>query len=297
MTTFYAGIELGGTKTICVIGNLESGVEHTLRVPTTTPNAMFEAVIPFLKEHSFKALGIASFGPINVNPNSRNYGEIENTPKPGWMGVNLREVLMSEFNCPMNIDTDVNGAALAEWQLGAGQGLDNITYVTVGTGIGGGTVSQGNIIHGFSHPEVGHIALPRVAGDTDFESSCRYHKSCAEGLASGTAIKNRWGAPLNEWPEDHDAWKFEAQYLAQLAHSLSLSYSPEKIIFGGGVSSEALLQRVRNYLHEYLNGYIARLNSRELLDDYISLPELGDNAGPMGALLLARDALPNAQSH
>lgn len=286
----FAGIELGGTKTICVIGNLESGIAHTLRVPTTVPAAMFEAVIPFLKAHHFKSLGVASFGPINVNPQSRNYGEIENTPKSGWMGVNIRDELQAEFNCPINIDTDVNGAALAEWQLGAGQGLDNIAYVTVGTGIGAGIIHQGKIVHGFSHPEVGHIALPRVAGDEAFESACRYHTSCAEGLASGTAIKKRWGAPLNEWPEDHKAWEFQAQYLAQLAHSLSLSYSPEKIIFGGGVSSEALLSRVRDYLHRYLNGYIARLNSRELLDAYISLPKLEGNAGPMGALILAQSA-------
>lgn len=290
MATTYAGIELGGTKTICVIGNSETGIEHSFRVPTSSPSAMFEAVIPFLKEHQFAAIGVASFGPINVNPDSRNYGEIENTPKQGWLGVNVRDVLLEAFACPVHVDTDVNGAALAEWKLGAGKGLQNISYVTVGTGIGAGTIIGGKIAQGFSHPEVGHIALPRAAGDEGFESCCAYHASCAEGLASGTAVHKRWGAPLNEWPEDHDAWDFEAQYLAQLAHSLTLAYSPEKIIFGGGVSSEPLLVRVRDYLHKYLNGYVARLNSRKLLDDSICLPKLGGNAGPMGSLLLAESS-------
>lgn len=289
-TAVYAGVELGGTKTICTVATDTDTIVDSVRIPTTTPAETLAKVVGFLEAYSIKALGIASFGPINIDPDSQQFGVLETTPKPYWQGVSLVSYLQQYIDCPVAIDSDVSAAALAEQQMGAAKDLYNMVYVTVGTGIGAGAVIAGETLRGMSHPEMGHLALRRHASDLTFESTCPYHPHCAEGLASGTAIKMRWGLALNEVPETHPAWALQAHYLAQLAHTLTVFYSPQRIVFGGGVSSEPLLTLLRDELHSMLNGYVAALPDRCALDSYICLPKLGGNAGPMGSLLLAIQA-------
>ncbi len=286
--SLYAAVELGGTKTICLVGHNEHDIVASLTIPTTNADETLAGVAEFFSKFKpLSGIGIGAFGPLNVNKNSNHYGRIENTPKPGWRNTNLHDVFAQKFNCPVVIDTDVNAAGLAEYHLGAGKNLDNFIYITVGTGIGGGAIINGKPVHGLSHPEIGHITLPRHPHDKAFECGCPFHSSCAEGLASGTAIKKRWSASLQTIESDHIAWDIEADYLAELSHTLTVVYSPQRIIFGGGVSSEFLLGKVRDKLFEKLNGYVNALGERERLDSYLSLPQLGGEAGPKGSLLLA----------
>ena len=290
-TPVYVGIELGGTKTLCTAGASLGGDVKRLRIATTSASETLQHLASFIgKFEAVAGIGIAAFGPINLDKRTSRYGVMENTPKPGWKDADIYTFFSNAFGCPVVIDTDVNAAGLAEHQWGAAQGLNNFIYVTVGTGIGAGGIVNGRPIHGLSHPEMGHLSLPRVKGDGTFVSSCPFHKSCAEGLASGTAISARWGAPLNELPLNHPAWDLEAEYLAEFTHTLTLTYSPEKIILGGGVASEPLLKKVREKLFRKLNGYVHALTDERALVEYVCLPKLGDTAGPDGSFLLATSA-------
>ena len=283
-----AAIELGGTKTICLVGQRGSTSSFEKKViPTTTPEETLDQVTRFFQEFpDIQGIGIGAFGPINIVPNSPRYGVVENTPKPGWTHFNLYQYFTERFSCPVIIDTDVNAAALGEYKMGAGRGLSNFVYVTVGTGIGGSAFINGQAVKGLSHPEMGHTSLPRHPSDVEFAAACRFHPSCAEGLASGKAISKRWGKPLNEFPEDSEAWALQAYYLSEFFHNLILMYSPQRIISGGGVSSEALLTHVRKVLFKRINGYVPGLDSPEKLDEFLVLPELKGEAGPLGSFLL-----------
>lgn len=284
----YAALELGGTKAIAMVGKNAHQIEHRLRIPTTSPQETLSAVIQFFKQHgTVQSIGVGTFGPVDVEPRSATYGCIEATPKPGWSGANIVAPLREQLSCPVTIDSDVNAAALGEYVLGAGRGVDNFIYVTVGTGIGGGAFVRGKAVHGLSHPEMGHMQVPRVLDDNAFVSACPFHPNCVEGLASGTAIKKRWQQSLDELPEDHPAWNMQASYLAKLFSTMVFMYSPQKIIVGGGVASEKLLQKVRPKLLKELNGYVAKLNAMGDLSSFLCLPELGDDAGPLGSFLLA----------
>ena len=282
------GIEAGGTKFVCAVGNERGEVVERVSFPTTTPEETVARVVEFFRGREIVSLGVGSFGPIDPNKHSPTYGYITSTPKPHWGNYNLLGELKKHFNVPIGFDTDVNGAALGELEYGAAKGLNSVLYITVGTGIGAGAVVEGRIINGLLHPEMGHIYVRRHGEDT-YEGGCPYHGDCLEGLASGPAIEARWGIKGDKIPEDHIAWEMEAYYLAQALVNYILIVSPEKIVMGGGVMKQLqLFPMIRRYVVELLNGYLVKDEILSDIDKYIVPPELGDNAGIVGAMALAK---------
>ena len=280
-----AGIELGGTKTVVAIGTTEGRVIEEMRFPTTLPEETLGIAIEWLHERGTpECIGIAAFGPIGIVPKRDNYGRILATPKPGWAGFSLIDAFSNAFpNAKLTLDTDVNAAALAEAKIGAAAGLDDVAYITIGTGIGGGILSGGHLIHGALHPEFGHLKVPRQPGD-DFAGVCPFHLDCLEGLASGPSIAARWSTPAHEIPADHPAWDTQAWYLAHGILSLLAIVSPSRVIVGGGVSQVAGLHRkVHDKLVEIAAGYFPPV----LEPGYVAAPALGQEAGICGAFLLA----------
>ncbi len=279
----YGAIEAGGTKWICATGDHPANLE-TLSIPTTTPEETLSRVTEFFAAKPISALGIASFGPADLRRASPTWGYITSTPKPGWANTSVAQALAKRLNVPVAFDTDVNAAALAEAHWGAGLGLSDFLYLTVGTGIGGGAIVSGRILRGSHHPEMGHLPIPRDPTDP-FPGACPFHHDCLEGLASGPAMEKRWGTPAETLPADHPAWDLEARYLASGLASLTYSFSPEKIILGGGVAgSPGLLEKIRTALKARLAGYIPA--------PAISAPGLGPRSGILGALLLAHSLEP-----
>ena len=285
-------LEAGGTKMVCAIGDENGSVFECESFPTRAPGETMPDVIGYFRDKGVAALGIGSFGPLNLNADDPAFGSITTTPKPGWGDYPLRQSLMEALGVPVGIDTDVNAAALAEARLGAGKGLDSLVYYTIGTGVGGGVVTEGRLLHGLVHPEIGHMLLRPDPRDPAPDGFCPYHKGCAEGLASGPAIEKRWGMPAKDLPADHVAWDVEAEYLAQLCANTILALSPKRIVLGGGVMHQLhLFPRVRRLTLEKLNGYVSHPAILNDIDGFIVPPGLGDNAGAAGALLLALDAL------
>ena len=285
-------LEAGGTKMVCAIGDENGSVFERESFPTRAPGETMPDVIGYFRDKGVAALGIGSFGPLNLNADDPAFGSITTTPKPGWRDYPLRQSLMEALGVPVGIDTDVNAAALAEARLGAGKGLDSLVYYTIGTGVGGGVVTEGRLLHGLVHPEIGHMLLRPDPRDPAPDGFCPYHKGCAEGLASGPAIEKRWGMPAKDLPADHVAWDVEAEYLAQLCANTILALSPKRIVLGGGVMHQLhLFPRVRRLTLEKLNGYVSHPAILNDIDGFIVPPGLGDNAGAAGALLLALDAL------
>lgn len=287
-------IEAGGTKFVCAVGSSPVDLSEPVTIPTTTPAETLEAVIANLRRlnaqfGSISAIGIASFGPLELHESLANWGSILATPKPGWGGINLRQAMADAFGMPVGIDTDVNGAALAEYHWGAAKGCDVASYVTVGTGIGGGTIVHGHPLHGYRHPELGHIFPPRHPDDVEFPGACPFHGACLEGLASGPAIVERWGRPLSEIPLAHPAHDIIAWYLAHLAITLQASVSARRIIFGGGVAgSPSLLPRIRQWVGQLGAGYFM---DEAGVQNLVCAPALGARAGVLGALWLGHEAL------
>ena len=290
-STLYAGLEAGGTKFVCLVASGPDDIRAQARFPTGPAPETLARVIEFLKAQGpFAALGIASFGPCDLDLHSPTYGCITSTPKPGWENVNLAGALRQVFSVPIGFDTDVNAAALGEWIWGAGRGLEAVIYVTVGTGIGGGGVLGGRMLHGLVHPEMGHLRVPRVSGDT-FPGNCPYHGDCLQGLAAGPAIEARWGRRAEELPPDHPAWALEAAYLALAVNDLICVLSPERIILGGGVMTRRhLFPLVRREAQKLLNGYVRSPLILERIEDFIGPPALGDRSGALGAIALAKRA-------
>lgn len=291
----FGSIEAGGTKFICAVGYDAHSIEDEVLFPTTSPQETLSRVEEFFqsavqKYGAMKGLGIGSFGPVNLNAESENFGKILQTPKPGWSNVNMVAMLKSSLNVPISVDTDVNCALLAEVNWGAGRGLKNVAYVTVGTGIGGGFYVNGRIMNGFAHPEIGHLHLSSLVDGDDFEGVCPYHKAeCFEGVASGPALIERWGRKHYELPTDHQAWSFEAEYLARLCHNIILTTAPERIIMGGGVMKQMqLFPMIKDRLKALLNGYIDFEAYQIDWNNYIVPTGLGGQAGIMGGLELAR---------
>jgi fructokinase len=288
-------VEAGGTKFVCGVGTSPADLV-TARIPTTTPAETLEAVVGFLRREAGRALeavGIASFGPVDLHPGSPTFGYITSTPKPGWRGTDLAGTLGRAFGVPVGFDTDVNGAALGEARWGAARGLADFLYLTVGTGIGGGAMVNGRLLHGLLHPEMGHLRIPHDRARDPFAGGCPFHGDCLEGLASGPAIEARWGTAPRELPAEHPAWALEAEYLAAGLHNLVCTLSPRRIVIGGGVLHEpCLLPLVRAELTRLLNGYIQTAEIVEEIDRFVVLPELGDRAGVLGALVLAEEAAP-----
>jgi fructokinase len=295
--TLYGGIEAGGTKFVCAIGTGPDDIRARVQFPTTTPDETIGNSIAWFREQAaehgdLSAIGIGSFGPVDLNRASPTYGYITTTPKPHWANANLVGAVQSAFNVPIGFDTDVTGAALAEYRWGAGQGLNVVLYITVGTGIGGGLVVDGKPLQGLLHPEMGHFILPRDAAQDPFSGCCPFHENCFEGLASGTSINKRWNATPSHLPTDHPAWELEAHYLALGLMAIICIVSPQKILMGGGVMKhERLFPLVRKNVQRYLNGYLHIPAIVSDIDTYIQPPLLGDNTGVLGAFALAEQAL------
>jgi fructokinase len=284
-------IEAGGTKFVCGIGNENGDIIEKISYPTTTPEETLKLVTDYFKDKQIEALGVGSFGPIDLNQESSTYGFITSTPKKHWKNVNLLGELKKHIDVPMAFDTDVNAAALGELEWGAAKGLDSCIYMTVGTGIGVGAVTEGKLIHGMLHPEMGHILVKRHKDDT-YKGNCPFHGDCLEGMASGPAIENRWGQKGVVLSANPQVWELEAYYLAQALVNYILVLSPKKLILGGGVMQQKqLFPIIIENVVNLLNGYIQHENLLVCIDEYIVPPELGDNAGLCGALALAKNMI------
>ena len=290
-----AAIEAGGTKfviSVCRGDQLGERIIVPTADPETTLSSVVDAITKELQGDTLSAVGIASFGPIDIDPISANFGTIGTTPKEGWGGVNLREYFQRACNCPVGIESDVNGAALAEAAWDIDRPINHLAYVTIGTGIGVGIVHNGEISNGTSHPEIGHTRVPRHAEDVAFAGVCPFHGDCLEGLASGPAIFERWQATLSDLAPHHVAHDIEAFYLGQLAANIALHHRPEVIIFGGGVSqTPGLIPRVRKECQSALGGYLPDLDTSDAIASLIQPPRLGTGSGIRSAYMLGKALL------
>jgi fructokinase len=285
----FGGIEAGGTKFVCGIGTGPEDLETT-QFPTTSPDATIHTAIDFFRQRRPQAVGIASFGPLDLHRASPTYGYITSTPKLEWQNFDIAGAVRRALDVPVGIDTDVNAAALAESHWGATQGLSDSLYLTVGTGIGGGAIVQGRILHGMLHPEMGHIRIPHDLANDPYPGCCPYHGDCLEGLASGPAMQARWGAKAQELPPDHAAWALEAHYLALSLATWVCTLSPKRVLLGGGVMQQTqLFDPIRKELARLLNGYIRTTEILDGLECFVTPPMLGSHAGVLGALLLAEE--------
>lgn len=289
----YGGIEAGGTKIVCAVGTGPDDLRDEIRFPTTTGDEVLARCIEYFQAQQAKeplsAIGIACFGPLDPDPRSPTYGYVTTTPKPNWANYDFVGTLRRNLdNIPVGFDSDVNGAALGEHRWGAAQGLDTFTYITIGTGVGGGGLVGGQLMHGLMHPEMGHMTVPHDKTVDPYEGYCIYHKDCWEGLACGPAIRDRWGIGGHELPADHPAWDLEAHYIALGLVNIITILSPQRIILGGGVMDQPqLFPLVRQKTGQRLNGYIQKPQLDEGLDQYIVPPGLGNRAGVLGAIALA----------
>jgi fructokinase len=296
MKAMYGGIEAGGTKFVCGVAADPDDIRDVIRFPTTSPDITLQQAIDYFinyqrNNQKLNAIGIASFGPLDLNTASPQYGCIKTTPKSGWNDVDIIGPFKKALGVPIGFDTDVNGAALAEWRWGAARGLDTFLYLTVGTGIGGGGMVNGELIHGMLHPEMGHIRIPHDRDVDPFEGVCAFHGDCLEGLANGPAIEKRWGIRGENLPPDHPAWVLESGYLALALVNYICVLAPQRIILGGGVMEQKhLISMVRSKVQELLNGYIKTDQIVNAIDDYIVEPDLGARAGVLGAIALAYQA-------
>lgn len=290
----HGAIEAGGTKFVCAADFDASTPSERFResIPTSTPAATLAAAVAFFERVDARAgplaaIGIAAFGPVDIDRSSSTWGCLLGTPKAGWSGTSLIAPFR-RFGCPIAIDTDVNAAALAEARFGAGADVDSLAYVTVGTGIGGGVVIDGHTLKGMLHPEMGHIRVRRDARDLEFGGSCPFHGDCLEGLASGPAVRARWQAPVESWPDDHVGFEIIGGYLGQLAATIALMISCRRIVFGGGVMQDGrMLRHIRRAARDDLKGYLPIEARAGGFDRFITPPALGQRAGIIGAMILA----------
>lgn len=282
-------IEAGGTKFIVGIGDHDRKILARTRIETTQPDETIARVSDWLQSHGpFAAVGIACFGPLDLDPASPTWGYITRTAKPHWSMIDVAGAFGKTLGCPVALDTDVNGAALAEWRWGAGQGAETSLYLTVGTGIGGGAVVAGELLRGLSHPEMGHMRIPRHPADQNFAGICPFHGDCLEGMASGPAITARWGASLSELAGDHQGHDVIAWYLAQAISTFQAILEPSRIILGGGVmQTPGLVDRVRQEAVAAAGGYFVG-------DPHaiVVTPQLQNDAGLLGAFALIEQNLP-----
>ena len=296
MTRVYAGIEAGGTKWVCSIASHPEDIRATTKFLTGEPEETINSAIQFIKNtvqysEELSGIGIGSFGPLDLKKDSNTYGYITTTPKPGWANTDLITPFKKEFNLPIGFDTDVNAAALGEQLWGAGQGVSDFIYLTVGTGIGGAAIVNHNLVHGMIHPEMGHMLIPHDKALDPFPGACPYHGDCLEGLATGPAIKERWGQTAEALPPDHPAWELEAHYLGLGISNLITTLSPQRVILGGGVMNQGhLFRHIRREVRQLLGGYIAVSQIMEDNDTYILPPALGSKSGVLGAVALAQQA-------
>jgi fructokinase len=291
----YGGIETGGTKTVCMIAGGPDHIVAETSFSTTTPESTVNQAIKFFQDqiitNPLEGLGIGTFGPVDLDPDSPTFGNITTTPKPGWQNAELYSSFAKAFSFPISIDTDVNAAAQAEFTWGNAQGVDPFLYFTIGTGIGMGGRINNKLMHGLTHPEAGHILLKRDPNLDPFAGSCTYHGDCFEGLASGLALQERWGQRSETLPVDHPSWELEANYIAQAMVDVILILSPRRIILGGGVMKQKqLFPMIRRKLLEMLNGYVQSASILNNVDEFLVPAKLGNRTGVLGAIALAVQA-------
>lgn len=293
MSILLGGIEAGGTKFICAVGTPNGTIQEKILIPTTTPDETMPQVLSFFQSIHEKtplsAIGIGSFGPIDLHLKSKTYGYITSTSKLAWRNFNILGAVKNAFSIPIAFDLDVNASALGEQKWGAAQECETFLYVTIGTGIGAGGIVKGNLMHGLTHPEMGHIFIPQDRENDPFEGVCPYHKNCFEGLASGPSIMKRWKVKsASALPEDHKGWELEALYIAHGLSNLIMTLSPKKIILGGGVMKhQHLFPMIRTKVQTLLNGYIQHDNILNKIESYIVPPGLKTESGILGAIALA----------
>jgi fructokinase len=292
LVSVYGGIETGGSKWECAIGTGPDSLRATETIPTTTPEETIRRAVDFFeREGPVAGVGIGSFGPVDQKLTSPTWGHITTTPKPGWAHTDVGQEVRRRLSVPVAFDTDVNAAALGEHRWGAAQGLDTFCYITIGTGIGGGGMARGKLLHGLVHPEFGHMRIPHDWDADPFPGVCPYHGDCWEGLASGRAIQARWGRPAEELAGREEVWELQAQYLALGLVSVICVLSPERIVIGGGVMSRPeLLPLVHRDVSRLMNGYLETSAVGEAIDRYVTLPALGTRSGVLGAIALAEAA-------
>lgn len=283
----FGALEAGGTKMVLAIGDENGQILEQVSIPTETPSVTLPKIIEYFKSKDIAALGIGSFGPVDLNKHSATYGYITSTPKLAWRNCNIVGTLKNELSIPIGFDTDVNGSALGEATWGSTKGLASSIYITIGTGVGVGVYQNGTLMHGMLHPEAGHILLSKHPDDA-FEGVCPYHPNCLEGLASGPSIEKRWGKKAIELKDTLEVWEIEAFYLAQAIVNYIVTLSPHRIILGGGVMhQEQLFPLIRKKVAELLNDYIQTPELKDL-DQYIVPAALNDNQGIMGCIQLAK---------
>jgi fructokinase len=296
MSIVYGGIEAGGTKWICALGTSPDDLREIIQFPTTGPEETIGHAISFFRKYQEKGpiagIGIASFGPVDIDPASPTYGYITTTPKSGWSNTEFVGTIQRMLGTPTLLDTDVNAAALGEYHWGAAQGLGSFIYLTVGTGIGGGGMMNGQLMHGLIHPEMGHMRIPHDWSADPYGGCCPYHNDCLEGLAAAPALEQRWGQPPEILPAAHPAWTLEAHYLALGVSNLICTLSPQRIIMGGGVMKQPqLISMVRGNVQGLLNNYVNAPQILEDIDSYIVRPDLGEQSGILGAIALAKQSV------
>jgi fructokinase len=297
MERLYGGIEAGGTKFVCMVGTGPQQVVDEIRFPTAYPDETIQHAISFFEPYVLRgelaAVGIASFGPLDLNPASPAYGYITTTPKPNWNQVDLRGRIQQALNLPIAFDTDVNAAAFGEhYWITENQLLDPFAYMTIGTGIGAGVLANGHPVHGLLHTEIGHVAVPHDWERDPFPGICPYHNDCLEGLASGASMFKRWGQNAETLPDSHSGWDLEAEYIALALTNLIYIFSPQRMVLGGGVSQHiGFLAAVRSKIQKYLNGYIQSPMVLEKIESYIVPPKLGNQSGVLGAIAMAIDLI------
>ncbi|MEW6094354.1 MAG: ROK family protein [Chloroflexota bacterium] len=291
MKPLFGGMEGGGTKFVCLVGSGPDEIVDEIRFATTHPDETLGRAIEFFQKHKPAAIGLASFGPLDLDPASATYGHITATPKPGWANVDILGAFRRAFDVPLAFDTDVNAAAFGEYTWAPeNRHLDSLVYFTIGTGIGAGLIVNRQIVHGLTHPEAGHIRLPHDRAKDPFPGCCPFHGDCFEGLASGPALEARWGQPADSLPDEHPAWDLEAGYIAAALANVILTVSPQRIVLGGGVMQRnRLFPLIREKVKEVLNSYIAAPLFAGNLEGYIIPPALGVRSGVLGALAIAKE--------
>jgi fructokinase len=285
----YGALEAGGTKMVCAIGDEYGKILEQVSIPTSTPDETMASIIDYFSGKDIAAIGVACFGPIDLNKESETYGYITSTPKTAWKNYNIVGTLKDALKVPVGFDTDVNGSLLGEITYGCAKGLTDAIYLTIGTGIGGGVMTNGKLLHGMLHPELGHIIMAKRADDNG-SCVCPFHDSCFEGLAAGPSIEKRWGKKAKDLADDMAVWELEADYIGTALVNFCMTLSPQKIILGGGVMHQTqLFPLIREVFKKKMAGYIS---TREManLEEYIVPASLNDDQGIMGAIKLAIDA-------
>ena len=285
----YGALEAGGTKMVCAIGDENGKILEQISVPTTTPEETMPPILEYFKGKDIAAIGIACFGPVDLNPSSPTYGYITTTPKLAWANYNIVGAVKDALGIPVGFDTDVNGSLLGEVTWGCAKGLTDAVYFTIGTGVGGGVMTNGKLLHGMLHPELGHM-LMRVREDDTYKGHCPFHGNCLEGMAAGPALEERWGARGRDLADRDEVWDLESYYIAQAIWTCITVLSPQKVILGGGVMhQEQLFPLIREKVAELMNHYL-KTKELEDLDSYIVPASLNDDQGIMGCIKLAMNA-------